>query len=122
MLKRLIGIYNADGGLLGEATYVVGHLLGLVECSLCDITHSPFRRKPQWDSFVATLPCEFSLLHRNEVTPELEQWMEGRSLPLVVGESLDNEFVLVLDHEGLSSCAGSLESFSLRLNSALENL
>lgn len=44
-IVRYTGIYNADGGLVGEVRYVVGHLLGTAECALCDITHSPVRRK-----------------------------------------------------------------------------
>ena len=47
------GIYNADGGVVGEVRYLFGHLFGSVECWLCDITHSPLRRKPEWDRMVA---------------------------------------------------------------------
>ena len=49
-VSELIGVYNADGGLVGEATYLVGHLLGRTQCALCDVTHSPVRRKPAWES------------------------------------------------------------------------
>jgi hypothetical protein len=56
------GIYNADGGLVGEVRYVVGHLLGTAACALCDITHSPVRRKPEWDRFVARLGTPFVVL------------------------------------------------------------
>jgi len=119
MLKRLIGVYNADGGLLGEAAYVVGHILGFAECSLCDITHSPLRRKPQWDAFVKTLPMEFLLLHRNEVSPELRHWLADKSLPLVVGETAHHEFVLVLDSSTLAECEGSVDACAAALNEAL---
>ena len=41
----LIGVYNADGGIVGELTYVLGHLIGVRSCSLCDISHSPIKKK-----------------------------------------------------------------------------
>ena len=48
-LRELIGVYHADGGPIGEARYVLGRMLGTAHCGLCDITHSPVRRKPEWD-------------------------------------------------------------------------
>jgi hypothetical protein len=36
---RLTGVYNANGGIMGELAYVLGHLVGARECNLCDITH-----------------------------------------------------------------------------------
>ena len=50
-----VGVYAADGGVVGELTYVVGHLLGRTECSLCDVTHGPVRRKRAWDEMAAVL-------------------------------------------------------------------
>ncbi len=61
-ITEYIGVYHADGGLVGEAKYVLGHLLGRTHCSLCDITHSPVRRKKQWDAFVDSLGVPFRLL------------------------------------------------------------
>lgn len=70
-IHEFIGVYHADGGLRGEVRYVVGHLLGRTECALCDITHSPIRRKKQWDGFVADLGVPFRLLHLNEMPPDV---------------------------------------------------
>lgn len=64
---RLAGVYDADGTLRGEVSYVVGHLLGQRECSLCDITHGMVRRKPLFDRLAADLGTPFDLLHRDEV-------------------------------------------------------
>ena len=46
-------MYAADGGVLGEVAYVVGHLLGRTECALCDVTHRSVRRKPEWDAMTS---------------------------------------------------------------------
>jgi len=36
---RLIGVYDADPGLLGELAFVTDRVLGLVRCALCEIMH-----------------------------------------------------------------------------------
>ena len=46
---RLVGVYNADGGIVGELKYFFGHLIGISKCELCDVTHSPIRRKASFD-------------------------------------------------------------------------
>jgi len=38
-----VGIYNADGSLLGEVSYVLAKYTGRGHCELCDITHGTFR-------------------------------------------------------------------------------
>ena len=43
--KTIIGVYKADGGFVGEISYFLGHLIGVKECSLSDITHSPIMKK-----------------------------------------------------------------------------
>lgn len=119
-ITRLIGVYNADGGLLGEARYVVGHLLGLTSCSLCDITHSPIRRKPEWDAMVALLPTPLTVLHKNELEPDLEAWLGGKTLPLVVGITDAGAFSVVLDPPALESADGSVAQFATLLAESLE--
>ena len=121
-ITELYGIYNADGGLVGEARYVIGHLLGLTSCSLCDITHSPIRRKPEWDAMVATLDTPLTVLHRNELTPELSAWVSSITLPAVVGKTNTGDFVLVLDAERLEQTSGSVSAFQTILVQALDAL
>lgn len=109
---RYSGIYKADGGLVGEARYIVGHLLRLTECSLCDITHSPLRRKPQWDSFVANLGVPFPVLHRNELDEELTVAIRDRQLPIVLAHRADGSLEVALDADQLAELDGSIERFS----------
>ena len=117
---KLTAVYNANGGILGEAAYVIGHLLGTTSCSLCDITHSPIRRKPEWDAMVATLPFPLEVRHRNEVTPQLSTALEGQTLPVVAAEGLVG-FTWVLSAEDLDACEGSPAAFRDALLSALEH-
>ena len=70
-VTRLVGVYDADGGLLGEAAYVWGKLRGTRHCSLCDITHELVRRKPEWDRMVAEIGTPVDLVHLNEMPPDV---------------------------------------------------
>ena len=118
METTITAVYNADGGLRGEAAYVIGHLLGTTSCSLCDITHSPLRRKPEWDAMVATLPFPLIVRHRNEVTPELSAALEGETLPLVAAEGPEG-ITWVLTADELDQCEGSPAAFREALLAAL---
>lgn len=95
-MREFIGVYHADGGLVGEVRYVVGHLLHRVECALCEITHSPLRRKREWDSFVAGLDVPFRLYHLNELPPDVAEVVTRRGSPLL----------LARDEAGLQVVAG----------------
>lgn len=116
---RYVGVYDADGGLAGELRYVVGHLLGRTECALCDVTHSPVRRRPAWDRFVATLGVPFELRHRNELDAALATALvtgpQATVLPTVVAELTDGRIVEVLDRAALTACDGSVERFAALL-------
>ena len=47
-VRELIGVYDADGTLLGEARYWIGARLGRTHCSLCEITHGLFTERADW--------------------------------------------------------------------------
>ena len=66
---EVLGVYNADGGLLGEMRYVVGHLLGRVECQA--LRHHPLTDAPQvgWDLLVSRFPLPLRVVHRNGSLP-----------------------------------------------------
>ncbi len=117
-VTELIGIYHADGGLVGEATYVIGHLLGRTHCALCDITHSPFRRKPAWDAMVQRLGVEFRLLHRNEVDADVRQLLNAHETPLVLARTDAGSLEVLLEPQDLE-LSGSVTDFEQCLREAL---
>ncbi len=98
-IRRLVGVYDADGGLRGELAYLVGKLSGR-HCSLCDITHSPVRRRRAWDDYVSTLPGPFDVVHRNERSPAITEATAGREA-CVVAECTDGSVVFLLDNDAL---------------------
>jgi hypothetical protein len=117
---RCLGVYDADGGLAGELRYVVGHLLGRAECALCDVTHSPVRRRPSWDRMVAGLPVPFDLRHRNELTDAERTGLASMGLPVVAAERSDGGYVRLLDAAALSACEGDVAAFERVLRRALD--
>ena len=118
-IVRYLGVYDADGGIVGELRYVVGHLLGTAECALCDITHSPVRRKRAWDAMVARLDAPFDLRHRNELSDIEQRALTGTVLPVVVAELADGTWRTLLDVADLRACDGDVDAFAERLTAAI---
>ena len=114
-----VGVYAADGGVVGELTYVVGHLLGRTECSLCEVTHGPLRRKRAWDDMVADLPVPVPLVHRNETTAGEQAACEVSGLPVVLGVRADGTHTTLLEPAALKTLDGSVSGFDAALRSAL---
>lgn len=114
----MIGVYHADGGLVGEAKYIVGHLLGRTHCSLCDITHSPVRRKRAWDELVARLGVPVRLYHLNEMPADVAQVVQRVGSPVFLGRDATGLTVLLGPAE-LDALDGSVERFADRLAQAL---
>ena len=114
-ILRYSAIYNADGGIVGEVRYVIGHLFGTAECALCDITHSPVRRKPEWDRMLARLDAPMTVLHRNEVDPRLLASIGTTQLPAVFAHHPDGTVTVALSAHQLSAMAGAVSAFEAAL-------
>ena len=121
-LPEIIAIYHAEGGPIGEAKYVLGKLLGRAHCALCDITHSPLRRKPAWDAMVQRLGIPVRLLHLNELPSDLERFAAGSGTPVVLGRTASDDFVVLLDPDALERAHGSVERFEQALRAALQEI
>jgi hypothetical protein len=117
-----VGVYDADGGPVGEVRYVVGHLLGRLHCGLCDVTHSPLRRRPAWDAMVGRLGVPFELLHRNELAGDVTAAVRSSGLPVVLGRRADGSLVPVLGAVELDGLHGSVDAFERALRAATDRL
>jgi hypothetical protein len=120
VVDRILGVYNADGGLVGELRYIVGHMLGTVSCALCDITHSPIRRKREWDALVAELGIHVDLRHLNELD-EREAAAVGDNAPIVLVER-GGVLTPLLDNAQLEALDGSVSAFGVAVRAALADL
>jgi hypothetical protein len=106
-VTRLVGVYDANGGLLGEAAYVWGKVRGTRHCALCDITHGRVRRRPEWDRMVAELGVPVDLLHLNEMPPDVRQAVAGCGAPVVLARTANDLWPLVVAAE-LDALDGSV--------------
>ena len=113
-IRRLVGVYDADGTVRGELAYWVGARLGRRHCSLCDITHGSVRQRPEWTACRAGLPVPFETYHRNDQPDDIRATAGGRA-PVVVAAT-DNGHVLLLEPTELDVCNGSID----RLVEAIE--
>ena len=113
--RRLIGIYEAEGSLIGELSYVVGNLFGTRHCALCDITHGGLRKKASVRVLEADV--DLTLIHLDERSPAELAASEGRT-PCVLVEDQQGLRVL-LTAEVLESCEGSVERFESLLREHL---
>jgi hypothetical protein len=111
---RLIGVYNADGGIVGELKYFFGHLIGVAKCELCDVTHSPIRRKASFDKLASDLKAEFGLemdlKHLNERTESETRASAGQE-PCVLAQYADGSLGMFLDRAELSMVKGDVAKF-----------
>jgi hypothetical protein len=111
---HLIGIYNADGGIVGELKYFFGHLIGVAKCELCDVTHSPIRRKASFDRLTAALKSEFGLgvelKHLNERSESEIRASVGQE-PCVLAKYEDGSLGMFLDRAELAVVKGDVAKF-----------
>lgn len=110
-LTEVVGVYDADGGLLGELRYVLGKILGRAHCGLCDVTHAALRQKPEWTAMVGRLGVPVALLHRNEMSAEVSEAVAAHRLPLVLARLDDARLVVLVEAEPLDCLGGSVAGF-----------
>ncbi len=117
MSARLVGVFDADGGVAGELRYVVGKLLRQTECALCDVTHgwSP-TGKPGWRACAAALPLPIELLHRNEASRAVLA-AAGRLPAIVLDE--DGTARLLVGREAIAACRGEPETLAAVIQAEL---
>ena len=70
-VRELIGVFDADGTLLGEARYWIGARLGRTHCALCEITHGLFTERADWRRCRDQLDVGFRTYHRNDAPEDV---------------------------------------------------
>lgn len=109
-ITDLYGVYDADATLVGEAMYWIGARLGLRHCSLCDITHSLFTEKSEWQQCVKKLQTEhgitFKAFHRDDQPNEVRTVIDG-NYPAVVARDTQGHFTLFMNSAQIEACQKS---------------
>ncbi len=111
-VRELIGVYDADGSLLGEARYWIGARLGRTHCALCEITHGLFTERADWQRCRDQLDVEFRTYHRDDAPQDV--LAVGSPAPFVVART-DGGLVALLGPAELDACAGDVEAFQQAL-------
>lgn len=118
-VSSLIGVYDADGTLIGELRYWIGaHVTGTAHCALCEITHGLFREKAEWREVVEGLPVPFEAVHLDERSPEVEEASRNRT-PSVLAVLADGSVDLLLGPEELDELGGNPSRLASALSEAL---
>ena len=114
-VDRLVGVYDADGGVLGELRYAWGKVFANAHCSLCDLTHRGLKRRAEWNALVEHLGVPFTLLHRNEMDEPVRR--AARGLPCILVERGADLHLLVGPDE-LAECGTDLAELERRIRAA----
>ncbi len=119
----LIGVYKADGGIIGELSYFFGHLVGARSCSLCDISHSPIKKKSSFKALERELLSDhgvaIKMLHMNERNQRELKASEGRE-PCMLLEYPDGSISMFLDAVDLKALSGNVGSLKKLILSRLD--
>lgn len=101
---EVIGVYHANGGLLGEISYVLGKVFGQTECALCVLTHTFISEKSSLKTWRCELPYRLSFKHLNELSSQMASCVVHQS-PCVVLE-YESKLSILIDAESLRSMNG----------------
>ena len=102
---RLTGVYHAEGSLLGELRYVVGHAVGRTHCALCDVTHGALREKATWRAARARLTVPFAAVHLDERSEAERSASDGRT-PCVLAHTAGGTVEILLGADAIEACGG----------------
>lgn len=116
-VTQLVGVYHANGGLLGELAYALGRLTGHGHCALCQLTHRGRRESPAWSAFRAGLAVPVCLVHLSERDAAVRAASDGRT-PCVLAR-VSGKYLILLEPGDLEACGGDVGRFSAALREAL---
>ena len=117
-IRRLVGVYNANGSVAGELAYFVGARLGRAHCALCDITHGLAREKSAWKTCRSGLAVPFDTYHLNDQPPTVRTAADGNA-PVVLAAT-DAALFVLLGPSDLELCRGSVERLADAITAAVD--
>ena len=113
----LVFVYNAAGGLFNAAADAAHKILSpeTYQCHLCALTHTAFRMRGEWRSFLATLDPPPEFLHADELAARYS--VSGVRLPAVFTKR-DGRLELLVDAAAINACAtlGELQQLVLKVS------
>lgn len=111
-IVRLIGVYDAEGTLRGEISYLFRRTFSGHHCALCDITHGAVRRRQAWKKasaeFSSRHGIDIHLAHLDDAPRSVLDHEDFRA-PMVYLERLDGTVEPLMTAADLEKCARSPE-------------
>ncbi len=117
LVKKVYCIYNANGSLAGEISYMWKKILSGFDCSLCNISHNTFTEKQIWKKEISNSKYELEMLHLDEQPDDLQSFTKGIT-PCVVSKG-DNGLKIILSDSQLKKINGDVPLFFKELNNKL---
>lgn len=105
-IARIIGVYDADGSVIGELSYFLRARIGRAHCALCDITHGRLRERADWRASRERLPVPVVTFHRND-QPTRIRVAGGFAPPVVLAETTQGNIAVLLTRDDLQRCAAA---------------
>ena len=118
-VTELIGIYHADGGLVGELRYIVGKLRGTAHCALCDVTHGLTGKKQSFQQCESAMPVPVKLLHLNERPADVLEASRGVT-PCVLART-EQGLRMLLGPAALDALGGRVRAFEVAVSAAMRD-
>ncbi|MCS4536153.1 hypothetical protein [Corynebacterium sp. HS2168-gen11] len=117
---KLVGVYNANGGLNGELAYLKGKLSGTTHCALCDITHgyNPLGKR-SWKQAAACSNVPISTVHLNEMDARTAAVMATTTAPAIVLLADAGDRVFITSEE-LETCDKDPNALLTLINTKLQ--
>lgn len=123
-ITRVIGVYDAEGTLRGEISYLLRRTLAGEHCALCDITHGLVRMRSSWERCAADFTerhgVAVHLAHRDDAPLSVLDDASFRA-PAVYLERLDGTVELLMTAADLARCENSPDRFFAHLESEWGN-
>lgn len=117
-MKKIIAIYNANGGFKGEMAYVFGKLSGNTHCALCDISHGyKIMGKPEWKKMIQEFDIPIEAIHRNDMDVATKIFV-GENTPIVLLNE-DGKLSVLMNEQELEDCNKDVGYFFKILKSKL---
>ncbi len=119
-IVRFVGIYDADGTVIGELKYMAGKLMGTAHCALCDLTHgTKLKGRADFKACAESLPVPIDLFHRND-QPDQYRFLTNGELPCILEVRKSGAVELAVNNQQLADCQKDVGLLEKLLQGALD--
>ena len=83
MKEKLVFVYNADSGLFNTVSDIAHKIFSpdTYQCRLCEITHSYFTMRDEWNDAMHSLPVKCEFMHRDDFMEKYR--FTGKTFPAI---------------------------------------